>query len=152
MPMQHFVLLLLGLSCSSCGSDPACKPLLQYGPAVEKRLELAKDESRNREEVNIGRGLTPAIAERVLREVELLENQLPTAAKDEDLNVLVTKVNLRRASLEQALRDFLAIDANQLPGGLDSGATMPVRRGVVMSRNALVNLVKTSSEVCLPQP
>lgn len=146
--MRAFVLILLSSVCASCRPDAACKPVLQYGPQLEARLKIPELASQTDDALGPTRALTPATAQRLMQEVKLLATQLPASARDEDLNVLLRKLGTRRAALEQALQDFLAIDPQRLEQGLDSGATMPVRRGVVMSRDALVSLVATVRDLC----
>jgi hypothetical protein len=92
--------------------------------------------------------LTPTMAQRLLAEADAIESELPASARAEDLNMLLRKLASRRAALEQALLDFLAIDPRQLDKGLDSGATMPLRRGVEMSRDAMLPLADTVIDLC----
>lgn len=92
--------------------------------------------------------LTPAMAQRLLSEAEAIEAELPASARADDLNVLLVKLASRRSAFEQSLRDFLAVDPSQLDKGIDSGAIMPLRRGVEMSHNAMLQLADTALEVC----
>jgi hypothetical protein len=146
--MRGPVAFLLGALCSSCEPDAACKPLLLYGTELERRLDIPKTSGTDAGPTDAALALTPAMAENLLREVELLETQWPASARDEDLDVLVRKLSSRRSALERALRDFLAIDAGRLDKGLQSGSTMPARRSVVMSRNAVISLAGTARQLC----
>lgn len=77
-----------------------------------------------------------------------MERELPASARAEDLNMLLGKLANRRSAFEQALRDFLVVDPSRLDKGLDSGTIMPLRRGVEMSRNAVLKLADTATEFC----
>ena len=142
-------LFLLLVSCSCRAPDPACQALSQYGSQLDARLHVPQEASNTSDGgAGLGRALTPAVAQRLLQEVQLLQTQLPSSTRDEHLAVVVRKLNGSRAALEKALQEFLAIDAKQLEGGIQSGATMPIRRGVAMSRNALVTTAATAIELC----
>lgn len=146
--MRCSLLLLLAL-CPSCSQDPACQALAQQRKELAKRLDIPFTPGTSADDsIGPSRSLTKPIAERLLHEAQLLHTQLPASARDEELALLVKKLNLSRAALEQALQDFLAIDPARLNDGLESGATMPLRRGVVMSRNAVLTLTETACEVC----
>jgi len=151
--MRAFVLILLGSvalgsAALSCRSDTACKAVLQYAPDVKARLDIPEVASATDDAIGPTRSLSPATASHLMREAQLLATQLPASSPDEDLNVLLRKLGSRRAALQQALQDFLAIDPQRLEQGLDSGATMPVRRSVVMSRDGVVSLAATARELC----
>jgi hypothetical protein len=146
--MRALVLLLFG-AVAGCQPDPACKPLLEHSSQLAVRLEIPGEFASNDTGlIGPDRSLNPAGAERLLKEVERMKTELPASAADEDLNMLLWKLGNQRAALEQSLRDFLAIDPKQLEKGLESGVTMPVRRGVTMSRNAVVSLAATASTLC----
>jgi len=142
-------LILSGVCGWGCVADGACKPVQQHAPELARRLAFPGEaQPTEGSSVDSGRALTPPVAEELLREVELLETQLPHSAKDGDLDVILNKLESRRAALEQALRDFIAIDPSRLQGGLQSGDTMPTRRGVVMSRNSLLASANTAEALC----
>lgn len=146
------------LACGvACEYDPACKAVLQYGPSLAARLATVEGTATGQanpamqpvgDNGDLSRTLTPHMAARLLAEAEAIEDDLPAMARAEDLNMLLVKLAHRRSAFEQALRDFLAIDPSQLEKGLDSGATMPLRRGVEMSRDAMLSLADTAVEVC----
>lgn len=122
---------------------------MQRAPGLRERLTMPEEEApAEGEKPNLTGLLTPAMAERLLREAEAIERELPASARADDLNILLEKLAARRSALEQALRDFLAVDPRRLNKGLESGAVIPLRRGVEMSRNAMLNLADTVTELC----
>jgi hypothetical protein len=146
--MRCSLLLLLALSLS-CSRDPACQALEQHRKELATRLDIPFTAAASADDsIGPSRSLTKPIAQRLLREAQLLHAQLPTSARDEELALLVKKLNSSRDALERALQDFIAIDPTRLNEGLGSGATMPLRRGVVMSRDAVLNLAETACELC----
>jgi hypothetical protein len=147
--MRCSTLLLMAALCQSCSQDPACQALAQQRKDIASRLDIPiLDAATPDQSIGPSRSLTKPVAKRLMHEVQLLRTQLPTSARDEELALLVKKLNGSRAALEQALEDFLAIDPTRLNDGLDSGATMPLRRGVVISRDALISLTTTACELC----
>jgi hypothetical protein len=136
-------------ACLGCEYDPACKAVVQQAPGLRKRLTVPEEALPKGEWVDLTTVLTPAMAEHLLQEAEAVERELPQSARAEDLNMLLGKLASRRSAFEQALRDFLAVDPSRLDKGLASGAVMPVRRGVAMSRNAMLKLADTATELCL---
>lgn len=138
-----------GMLCCCREPDPACAALVRVAPQLEQRLVLPEPPAGTPEEVaGQSRALTQAAAQQLLQQVQVLKTELPASAKDQELDVMVKKLDARRAALEEALRDFVAINPALLEDGMDSGDTMPARRGVVMSRNALVNLASTVRRAC----
>jgi hypothetical protein len=139
----------LMVSCLSCEYDPACKAVVQHAPELRQRLTAPEEKALPKGVVaDLTRLLTPAMADRLLKEAEAIERELPASARAEDLNMLLGKLANRRSAFEQALRDFLVVDPSRLDKGLDSGTLMPLRRGVEMSRNAMLNLADTATELC----
>lgn len=136
------------LWCCACEYDPSCKVVLKYASTLSSRLTLPEETERANGEIDLARMLTPELAELLLAEADAIEEQLPASARAEDLNMVLTKLAARRSAFEQALRDFLAIDARQLDKGLESGATMPLRRGVKMSRDAMLPLADMAVGLC----
>jgi hypothetical protein len=133
----------------ACEYDPACRAVVQHAPELRQRLTVPEEKARPKgASPDLTQLLTPAIADRLLKEAEAIERELPASASAEDLNMLLGKLANRRSAFEQALRDFLVVDPSRLDNGLESGAIMPLRRGVVMSRNAMLNLADTATELC----
>lgn len=146
---RSFFMPIALLTASACEYDSACKPLLEHAPQLRQRLIAAEEYSESgKATIGLKRVLNADIAKRFLQEADLLETQLPATAEAEDLDLLVRKLSTRRAAFEQALRDFLASGAGQANPEDESGDTVPLRRGIEMSRTGIFDLADTAAELC----
>lgn len=129
-----------------CSPDPACSLVAAEAQNIEARLQLPMNEAKEEGEA---RTLSLARAEELNLEVAQLKARIPKTAQSPELQAIVEKLHLRISALEGALAEFRAIDPEQLEGGIRSPSTMPIRRGVVMSKNRVIDLLKTADAICV---